>query len=328
VPEAAAQGSPWASVEVTFSDAQIVVEKVSYRGPSPGAPRVFGQVCRPAAPGRYPLLVVNHGGWEGLGGDWEASSGCRSVARNGYVEIESAYRGEDGSEGKVELCLGEVDDVLDMLAIARAQPYVDPSRVAMSGASHGACIALRAVQRGAPVNVAIDFAGPTDWAALYRFWVEQKPKVPAENAAIYQKLIDQTLLSTGGTPDEKPEEYRKRSPLAFTADLVASQTAVFILHGGDDAIVMPSQSCRLVAAASAFRSYRLDGAQKETATAPAYCADGGITWLAEARPTTTWPENRYLVLYDGVGHGFAQTPASAAAFGDFLGIVLARLPAR
>ncbi len=52
-----------------------------------------------------------------------------------------------------------------------AEPYADPKHAYMSGLSHGGCITTRAVQRGAPVQLAIDMFGPADWAIDYEGWV-------------------------------------------------------------------------------------------------------------------------------------------------------------
>ena len=150
----------WESVEVTTDDGVIVIEKVSYR--SDGY-RIFGQVCRPKAAGAFPVIVNNHGGAVGLGPEWNGGS-CASAARNDLVTVQSSYRGEDGSEGPIELCLGEVTDVLEMMTIALRKPYADPARVVMWGASHGGCVTTRAVQRGAPVLAAVDVFGITDMA--------------------------------------------------------------------------------------------------------------------------------------------------------------------
>ncbi|HET8647505.1 MAG TPA: prolyl oligopeptidase family serine peptidase, partial [Vicinamibacteria bacterium] len=150
-------GATWLTTATTFEDNLVRIERVTYR--SSGGLRIEGQVCRSTVLGRRPVLVVNHGGFEGLGGEWNGGL-CKTIAQAGYVVIESSYRGEDGSEGRVEFCLGEVDDVLAMLDVALQQPYADRRRVVMWGGSHGGCVTTRAFQRGAPVHAAVDVFGP------------------------------------------------------------------------------------------------------------------------------------------------------------------------
>ncbi len=325
--DADAQGDPsgWLSVETLFSDDEIVAEKVSYMV---DGLRVSGLVCYPVAPGRHPIVVSNHGGFQGLSaGELSDQTSCRQSARSGYVLIESSYRGEDESEGEVEVCLGEVDDVLTMLEIARRQAYADPDRVGMIGGSHGGCITLRALQRGAPVQVGVVFAPPTDLAALYRYWVETFDQLEPTEQALFQQLMDVVRGAAGGTPEQVPEEYRLRSPLAFADELQSVDGTLVVLHGDADTLVPPRHSCDIAAAAGGFESFHLDGSALETTAAPAGCADSSLNWLAGPRPALTWPGDRYLVVYDEVPHGFLPDhPPSAAAFGDFLAPLTAKLP--
>jgi X-Pro dipeptidyl-peptidase (S15 family) len=160
-PTTAPSDGGWHTIDVTHREANVVVERVSYGGTGT-QPRVFGQVCRPTGGAtKHPVVVLNHGGFSGLKGDADGGL-CVTLARKGYVAIEASYRGEDGSQGNVEACLGEVDDVLAMLTVALVQPYADSAHVGMLGSSHGGCVTLRALERGAPVRVAADGFGITD----------------------------------------------------------------------------------------------------------------------------------------------------------------------
>ncbi len=106
-------GLGWHTIDVTHREANVVVERVSYGGTGT-QPRVFGQVCRPTGgTAKHPVVALNHGGFSGLKGDADGGL-CVTLARKGYVAIEASYRGEDGSQGNVEACHGEVDDVLAM----------------------------------------------------------------------------------------------------------------------------------------------------------------------------------------------------------------------
>src|SRR5688500_11418992 len=57
----------WTSVEVTKTTDKAIIEKVRYKS---GALTVFGQVCRPREPGKRKVLVWTHGGFGGLGAEW------------------------------------------------------------------------------------------------------------------------------------------------------------------------------------------------------------------------------------------------------------------
>jgi dienelactone hydrolase len=230
---AAPRAASWESVLRTTDTASVVIEKVSYRS---GALRVFGQVCRPASAGPHPVMVLNHGGFEGLAGEWNGGM-CRNAAEQlGYVVVESSYRGEDGSEGRIEICLGEVDDVLAMLDIALQQPYADRRRVVMWGGSHGGCITTRAFQRGAPVHAAADVFGPGDLAATFAFWQAQIA-AGSPYAQVYRDLVDVTTRAAGGTPAQVPAAYAARSPARFAADLARRPEPFLIVHGVTDLLV-------------------------------------------------------------------------------------------
>jgi dienelactone hydrolase len=323
-PDADRAAPAWETAETTFEDASIRIEKVSYR--SQGL-RIFGQVCRPKSPGRHRVLAMNHGGFAGLGTEWNGG-GCKSAATSGWVVLASSYRGEDGSEGRIEICLGEVDDVLAMLAIGLAQPYADPSRVAMWGGSHGGCITTRAVQRGAPVHAAIDLFGPKDWAADFEMWKANLSSGAggAQGAALYRLLIRQLEESTGGTPDSAAGQYAKRSPINFVSDLDRYPHAFMAQHGTLDGLVLVSDTCRLAAALPRAKSYHLDVAAAVVTTSPQGCESVGVTWLPGPRPTRGWPDARYVIVYSGLGHGFDDAPSSQAAFADYLSFLSAKIP--
>lgn len=311
----------WESVLRTTETATVVIEKVAYRS---GALRIVGQVCRPAAAGRHPVMVINHGGVEGLGDEWNGGT-CRNAAeQRGYVVIESSYRGEDGSEGAVELCLGEVDDVLAMLDVTLAQPYADPRRVVMWGGSHGGCVTTRAFQRDAPVHAAAAVFGPTDLAATFAFWQEQVAAgVP--QVQVYRTLIDVARRAAGGTPAQAPTAYAARSPVRFAADLARRTEPFLLVHGVLDPLVPASESCALAAQAGGFASWHFTAAPEiAVPVPPPGCADAPLAWSAAARPTG-WPGPRYLLIYDGASHGF-EGPGGAAMVNDVVTFLIARTP--
>ncbi len=307
----------WESVDVLFEDGAIVTERVTYRS---GGLVIDGQVCRPVDGGPYPVVVYNHGGFMGLGVD-PMSGNCVDSARAGFVWIGSSYRGEDASEGVIEVCLGEVDDVLAMLDVALARPYADRDRVIMWGGSHGGCITTRAVQRGAPVHAAVDVFGPAYLASNYQFWRDQI-EAGAGPTASYQTLIDIVETATGGTPDEVPDAYMERSPALFA---LPDEIPFLVTHGSVDELVPVQQSCALVAGATGFVDYHLNGSQSEVTSPPAGCEAEDLAWSAGPRPSADWPDSRYLIVYDGLGHSFGGD-AGTAMIGDVLAFLTDKLP--
>ena len=314
--------NPWETSAVTFQDAKITVQKVSYRS---NGLKVFGQVCRPNGNGPYPILVYNHGGFGGLGNDWNGDI-CKSYAGQGYVVMASAYRGEDGSEGRIEVCQGEVDDVLRLLEIGRALPYARSDRAAMLGFSHGGCITTRAVQRGAPVQVMIDFFGPTDWASEFAFVQQQISQTtdPGTKAA-YQGLLDIVRNAVGGSPTQIPDAYAARSPAWFSSDLATFAGSVLVIHGVMDALVPVAQSCDLVKRVGGFNAYHLSTTQALLVTAPTRCEASSLLW-STADPRGLWDGKRSLMIYDGYGHGNGDGSIPQTVLTDAIGFLAKKFP--
>ena len=113
----------------------------------------------------------------------------------------------------------------------------------MEGLSHGGCITTRAVQRGAPVQAAPDMFGPKDWAADYAYWKKQVGDGSPDSASL-NGLIQVCDAAMGGAPDTKPDEYKKRSPIEYIADLDAFPGAYMAVHGGKDVLVTVKDTCR------------------------------------------------------------------------------------
>src|SRR6185436_16394544 len=124
-----------------------------------GGPKIYGETCQPKSGGPYPVLIWNHGGFSGLG-DSDRQICENFTANLGWAVAMSEYRGEGGSDGKIEVCLGGAGDVLALVTCATQAQQLDPKRMVMAGGSHGGCITLRAVQKGAPVAAAVDIFGP------------------------------------------------------------------------------------------------------------------------------------------------------------------------
>ncbi|HEX7667661.1 MAG TPA: prolyl oligopeptidase family serine peptidase [Polyangiaceae bacterium] len=296
----------------------IIVEKVSYV--SDGF-TIYGQVCRPDDSVKHPLVLLNHGGFAGLGSELyagtldDAANFCFGAAKNGFVVAESSYRGEDGSQGKIEVCNGEVDDVLALLAILRKKPWIDPVRVGALGGSHGGCISDRVALRDPTLKVVVEEFGPTDFVKLYDYYVdaldagEKEPFCvnpdggTSDCVAIHQTLLSIITTATGGTPDTVPAEYAKRSTIT---DLPNLKVPIIIFQGTDDPLVTVEQACEKRAALSGIPTYYYDtslalgnpatpcGGNYLTSPTP---SDGGYT-------KADWPSDRYLFVYQGQGHGF------------------------
>lgn len=307
--------SEFESFEITVENDEIIVAKISYY--SEGL-LIYGELCRSKGEGSYPLLVINHGGFSGIDDNFTGTA-CGTSPYNGVVVVLSSYRGEDGSEGQVEICKGEVNDVLTLTRIAKSLPYVNEEQTVMVGASHGGCITLMAVARGVNADAAAALVPPTDVARLYADWSAAVAANPeSAESKVLSGLIARVEMSTGGTPEEVPLEYKVRSPVAFVDEINAWPGALFMMAGADDFIVPASQECSLAAQASGFESYRVVNTEGMVSTdAPAECVNEAIAWQPPPKPVKGWPQDRYFMFYEDMGHGFTG-PLAGIAISDLI----------
>jgi dipeptidyl aminopeptidase/acylaminoacyl peptidase len=267
-------------------------------------------VCRPDDGERHPLLLRNHGGFRGLANERKDGL-CQGLAQRGYVVAGSSYRGEDSSQGDIEVCLGEVTDVQRLLASLRTKPWVDPQRVVAVGGSHGGCVTLELAVREPSLRAAVDFFGVGDWGALDRHWRAQlEGQAPCEHDMNLCRSSRRELLgvlegAAGGNADERAEAFRARSPVFRLGPV---QVPLLFFHGTDDWVVPLEQTCQkrtaLEAVGNSVATWRLNAQLKPVTGAPC----GGP--LQGGPLPAKWNNiPRALVVYEGQGHGFSQNVA-------------------
>jgi dienelactone hydrolase len=323
-------GSDTSHCSVYAESASIVMEKVAY--PSDGVSGlVGGYMCRPKAAGTYPIVVLNHGGFEPDAlQDYWISPSCTSFALGGYIAIASNYRPYDTSADT--FCDGEVDDVLAMLDLAKTHAQADADRVVMRGWSHGACITLRAYQRGVDGLVAAAaIAPPTDMDGEWQFlnssvwnlanacplWLLGSPPANPDCTSWWQ-LKDTLEHSTGGTPSSAQAEYDERSVDEDLAGLHNGDVPLLISQGVLDEAIPVSQTCATVSGVNAlvgapdFVGYHFTG-DGTTLTSAAVSGCTGMTWSTASDPNATgYPGSHYLFMYDGLRHWWEGDVDAAA----------------
>ena len=128
-------------------------------------------VFRPGGPGPFPLLLMNHGK---QGGPARRQGRERFIymaaefvrrgyavmlpMRTGFAQSTGIYR--DFGCDMLANARGQARDVLDALAYARRQNWVDPARIIVAGQSYGGMAALALATRALPgVRGVLNFAG-------------------------------------------------------------------------------------------------------------------------------------------------------------------------
>jgi Prolyl oligopeptidase family len=270
-----------------------------------GGLQIYGLLCIPTSPsGPYPVAIINHGRPSGspIRGIQQAQwSGCIEMAVNGWLTAISTYRGESisglpppftnfsgVSDGELEFCYGEVDDVLNLLSAVTALTNANANQVFMWGHSHGSCITERAVEKGGPVQIAVSLDGPTDFTTWSN---SRKNLTEAERDA--------------------------RSP-ALTANNLTALTKVQFLRvqAEGDMTVTPDQACELASRLPNSMNYYLNpiitppgaGVYYEH---PKECSAFSMPWVnSPGRPAQFPPDGGHggtwssptLLMYSGLDH--------------------------
>lgn len=199
--------------------------------PSEGL-KVKGLLFLPVSKSPLPLVVFNHDGTSGISREHKLSSA--RLAKQGYAVFSPSYRGEDGSEGVIEVAHGEVTDVLNVLPYLAQVKGIDAKRLAFVGASHGALISVLAAAENDEVDAVVEAYGVMD---LYTWYAFLKGQGRIGNDAI-------TLRAYGKGPQDKPENFKARHALSRIPRIKAP---VLIMNGAKDDLVPPDQARRFKA---------------------------------------------------------------------------------
>lgn len=161
---------------------------------------------------KYPLLVFPHGGVHS-----NFSSGSvhplREMVAQGYIVIAPDYRGSTGYGRSFyeNIDYGGLENEDVMAArdyMVESYDIVDPERVGIIGWSHGGMITLMNILRY-PEKFACGYAGVPVSDVGYRLSY-QHPDYSRNFTVEYH---------IGATPEEKPEEYARRSPVTYARQL-------------------------------------------------------------------------------------------------------------
>lgn len=189
--------------------------------------KVVGYIVKPkyTEGKKLPTIIFNRGGHQEVGHIVFADifEFCE-LACQGFIVLASEYRGNAGGEGKEEFGGADVNDVLNLVPLAKSLGYVDMNNIFMYGISRGGMMTYLAIKEGALINAAAVIGGPTD--------LKTEDKRRPEMIPIEKELW----------PDfkkRKEEHYRERSVINWAEKI---NVPVLILHGGADWRVSPNQS--------------------------------------------------------------------------------------
>ncbi|MBT9555281.1 MAG: S9 family peptidase [Myxococcales bacterium] len=187
-----------------------------------------------AAP--FPAVAFVHGGPDGQSRD-RYDADRQALVQAGYLVVDVNFRGSTGF-GRAFADLdngdwggGDRRDIRDAVLHFVGQGLVDRGRVAIMGGSFGGYMAVLALALDDDLYYAgVDLYGMPDLTADFEMTKDR-----------YEAWYRTEM----GTPDEKPELFRERSPLTHVDRIRAP---LLVLHGENDTDVPKVQSDALVEA--------------------------------------------------------------------------------
>lgn len=190
--------------------------------------KVVGIIWKPkdTAGRKLPLVIYNRGGNRESGKlTFISSYFLYPFLQNGFVVIGTQYRGNDGGEGKDEFGGADINDVMNLVPLAKSLGYVDMNNVFMLGDSRGGLETYLALRNKIPVNAAAVRGAMSDL-------IPQKRPVLEKN---YKEMIP-------GYETRRMELLTDRSAV-YWADKI--NTPLLILQGGADWRVDPASALSL-----------------------------------------------------------------------------------
>lgn len=176
---------------------------------------------------KSPCLIYNHGGNREYGA-------LENVETTFYayqfhtICVATNYRGCGSSQGTDAFGGDDVHDVIHLIDLCQKLDYVDTNQINMLGVSRGGMMTYEALREDQRIHKAVVVAGVADCSMSYEERSDMQP--------LLQELI-------GGTPKQLPEEYEKRSAIAW-ADQI--NTPLLIFHTTGDDKVSVKQADKLV----------------------------------------------------------------------------------
>jgi dipeptidyl aminopeptidase/acylaminoacyl peptidase len=190
--------------------------------------KVIGIIWKPkdTAGKKLPLVIYNRGGNREFSKlNFISNYFLYPFLQNGFVVIGTQYRGNDGGEGKEEFGGADINDVMNLVPLAKSLGYVDMNNVFMLGDSRGGMETYIALKNKIPVNAAAVRGAVSDLTPQRRQAMEKNFK---EMIPDYEK---------------RGMELLKDRSAVYWADKI--NTPLLILQGGADWRTDPASTLSL-----------------------------------------------------------------------------------
>ena len=207
-------------------DATTIVRDIEFSRPA-GQPLRL-DIYRPAASGRYPIVIQIYGGAWQRGAPADNQAFARSIASLGFVVVAIDYR--HAPQWRWPAQIEDVRTALAWIAQHAREYDGDTSRVALVGRSSGGQLATLAAYEdktaGLTVKAVVSYYAPVDLADGYRH-------PPSPDPLNVRSVLENYL---GATPDDAAgaERYREASPITY---VTRTAPPTLLIYGTRDHIV-------------------------------------------------------------------------------------------
>ena len=139
------------------------------------------------------------------------------LATEGFIIAAPMYRQSDGGEGRDEMGGADVNDLMNVVPLAKRLGFIDMNNLFMYGESRGGMMTYLAIKRDFPMNAAAVFGALTDLepvlgfypaTMLKQFWPDLDTRkveiIKARSAIYWPEQLDVPLLIMHGGLDKLP----------------------------------------------------------------------------------------------------------------------------
>lgn len=224
-----------------------VVESIVYL--SDGL-KVRGYVAYPIKTGKYPSIVWCRGGIGDSGAidEFNARGMFGKLASWGYVVFAPQYRGNSFGEGLDEFGGKDINDIINIMEVAKSYPQADTDNWGIEGWSRGGLMTYLMLTKTEKFKAAIILGGISN--------VRNAVNTPL----LFNRIKELSDASFG--LDDFNSLVNKRSVINFV-NTICSQTPMLIIHGNNDERVLVKDpielSTKLLENENIFRLVLLEG---------------------------------------------------------------------
>ncbi len=184
---------------------------------------------------RYPTIIYNRSGSGDFGkigiGEYQM---FRYFVDQGYIVFASQYRGVDGGTGFDNYGGDDIQDVIEIAAIARQQSFVDSENMFMFGWARGGMMTYMALKNQVPINAAATIGAISDLALATAEWRGDRKSLRTELSPYIPEFNDDSTALLACI---------SRSAVCWADEI---KTPLLLMHGKHDGNIYFSQS-RLLA---------------------------------------------------------------------------------